>query len=221
MDGNRRWAQTHGLMPWYGHKEGVEATYRVINFCLEKGIKHLSLFTFAIQNFKRSPQETNHIFDMMLEHAQEVLESMLKKNVRIQFIGDRTLFPKKLTDICENIEQKTSASSSLHLYLFFCYGGQEDIIETTKKIALQVAQGKITPDQIDAKLFEQSLWTANVPSPDLIIRTGGVNRLSNFMLYQAAYAELYFLDCMWPELAHEHLELAMEYFKTCKRNFGV
>lgn len=221
MDGNRRWAQQKNLQPWYGHKEGVDAAFRVINFCLSRNIEYLSLFMFAIQNFKRSAQEINYIFDMFATNAQEVVAMFIKHDVRVQWIGDRSLFPESLQALCQEIEERTAHAQKLKLQLLFCYGGQEEIVAATKAIAQDVKAGIITPDAISPDLFKTYLWSGAIIHPDLIIRTGKVHRLSNFLLYQAAYSELYFVDCLWPEISEDYLQQAVDYFNNCQRNFGI
>lgn len=221
MDGNRRWAQARGLSPWYGHKEGLDAVKRIINFCIKSSISHLSLFTFALQNFKRSSQEIDFLFAMLQDQAGYVLQDFKKYEVRISFTGDKACFPGSLIPIIEKIEQETQEYKKLHVHLLFCYGAQEEILAGAKQIAEQVKAGVLEPSDITMSLFERNLWMSGVPHPDLIIRTGGAQRLSNFLLFQAAYSELYFLSCMWPEITDKDVTQAIEYYYRCKRNFGV
>jgi undecaprenyl diphosphate synthase len=220
MDGNRRWAQSQGLLPWYGHQEGVEAAYRVIDFCTEKKITYLSLYLFALQNFKRPTDECEHIFEMLRKHSNEVLKQLIAKNIHVKFIGDHSSFPQGIGAIADMIEEATRSATGLKLNLLFCYGAQEEIVAACKAVAQEVAEGKYSAAQIDQKRFESHLWSAKVPHPDLIIRTGKTHRLSNFLLYQAAYSELYFSDCLWPEIDYAELEKAYLYFESCARNFG-
>lgn len=220
MDGNRRWAQQQGLLPWYGHKEGIEATIKVIDFALRKGIPFLSLYLFALQNFKRSPIEINELFQMITTYADQMIQLCIDRSVKILFIGDRTVIDTQLVKTLEHIETQTNKATQLQLNLFFCYGGQEELIDTCKKIAIAVESKKISASDISRELFETHLSTNGIPSPDCIIRSGGMHRLSNFLLYQAAYAELYFSSVLWPEINEEELEKAYDYFIHCKRNFG-
>lgn len=221
MDGNRRWAQNREWLPWYGHKEGIESIHRVIDFCLEKNIPLLSLFAFAIQNFKRPKTEIDFLFSMMRTHADQVMEILVQKKVKIVFVGDRTLFPDSLQEVCLQLEKKTASYKSLQVNILFCYGGQEEIVAGVRAIVADVAQGIIALDDISPTLLNAYLWTGNIPGPELIIRTGGQQRLSNFFLFQAAYSEFYFLDCLWPDITADHLMRALTYYNDCKRNFGI
>jgi undecaprenyl diphosphate synthase len=221
MDGNRRWATRHGLLSWRGHGKGAETVKRVIGFCIEKKIPYLSLYTFSIENFKRSPEELTFLFDLLASEAEKNLETFLQKGVRVRFVGDRSLFPASIIDVIERLEKETQHLDTLHVSLLFCYGGQQEIVSGIKNVVRRVQAGLLTEDQISEDLFKDFLWTSGVPEPDLIIRTGGHRRLSNFLLYQAAYSELYFLDCLWPELETTHLEQALDHFEYQKRNFGA
>lgn len=221
MDGNRRWARQKGWMPWIGHRQGVQAVKRVVDFCLEKHIPYLSLYTFSIENFKRSPAELEYLFDMMLEESDDMLAQYQKLGVRVRFLGDRSLFPAKIMPVIERIEQGTMHLATLNLNFLFCYGGRQEIVGGIKQIIAKVKAGVLTQEELTDELFEQYLWTSGMPEPDMIIRTGGSKRLSNFLLYQSAYAELYFLDCLWPELTEQHLEKAMTFFQDTQRNYGI
>ena len=209
MDGNRRWAMSQGLTAFFGHKNGWDAVKRVVDFCLEKKITHLSLYTFSIENLKRSADEQRYLFEVLAHEAAAEFEDFKQKNVRVSFIGDRALFPNSVKPICEKIERDTLACSALQLNFLFCYGGQQEIVDTAKRIAVKVACGDV-----------QVLWTSASPAPDLIIRTGGDTRLSNFLLFQCAYSELYFIDCLWPDISVQHLEAAITYYDNCRKNFG-
>lgn len=221
MDGNRRWAKKQGLAAAYGHRQGVEAVKRAVDFCLKKQISYLSLYTFSIENNQRSSEEKNYLFELMISEATKGIEEFIAHSVRVCFVGDRTLFPAHLVPLCENIERKTAAGTALQFNILFYYGGRQEIVGSVKQIIRQVRAGLLTEDDITEHLIAQHLWMGAVPEPDLIIRTGGFKRLSNFLLYQAAYSELYFLDCLWPEMTTEHLEEAFSYFNTGKRNFGT
>lgn len=221
MDGNRRWARQKGWLPWIGHRQGVQAVKLVVDFCLQKNIPYLSLYTFSIENFKRSPQELEYLFDMMLEESDSMLAQYQELGVRVRFLGQRSLFPAKIMPVIERIEQGTMHLCSLNLNFLFCYGGRQEIMGGIKQIIAKVQAGQLNPDELTDELFEQYLWTSGMPEPDMILRTGGVKRLSNFLLYQSAYAELYFLDCLWPELTEQHLEKAMSFFQDTQRNYGI
>jgi undecaprenyl diphosphate synthase len=221
MDGNRRWAVQQGLISFLGHKNGWDAVKRVADFCLDKNITYLSLYTFSIENLKnRSAEEKHYLFEVLAQEAFKELDTLKDRNVRVRFIGDRTLFPKSIKSLCEKTERETEHCTALHLNFGLCYGGQQEIVDTAKRIAIKVTKGDLAIQDITPELFENFLWTSSIPSPDLIIRTGGDNRLSNFLLYQCAYSELYFIDCLWPDISVQNLESAITYYDNCRRNFG-
>ncbi len=220
MDGNRRWAQKQGLLSWLGHKSGLNSVRRVIDFCLEKKIEYLSLYTFSIENLKRSQDEQNYLFEVLAHEAFGDLAEFKRRNIRICFIGDRSLFPEKVISLCEIMQSETATCSALQVNFLLCYGGQQEIADTAKRIAIAVKKGDLKESDITSDVFETFLWTSGIPSPDLIIRTGGDNRLSNFLLFQCAYSELYFLDCLWPDISVEELESALIYYDKCRKNCG-
>lgn len=220
MDGNRRWAKRRGLMPWHGHQEGVQALKRVVDFCLTQRIPYASFYTFSLENFKRSEEEKNFLFNLIIDQAEASLPLFFEKNARIRFVGDRESFPVQVRAACERIEQRTSHLTGIILNFLFCYGGRQELISSVKAIAQALQEGSISHHDINHDLIEKYLWTTTLPEPELIIRTGGVRRLSNFFLYQAAYSEIFFLDCLWPEISEVDLnEIVQEYAKT-QRNFG-
>jgi len=221
MDGNRRWAKTRGLLPWDGHKEGAHTIRRVILYSLKKGIKYLSLYTFSLENFKRSEVEKRYLFNILAKELKQELPFFLENDVAIHFVGDRSRFPGSLKSLCCEVERKTAGCTTLSLQLLFCYGGQQEIVAAVKDIVAEVKKGNIVDKDITSELVTSFLWTGPIPAPDLILRTGGMKRLSNFLLFQAAYSEFYFLDCMWPELTEEKLESVFNKFIQDKRNFGV
>lgn len=221
MDGNRRWAKKKGWLPWYGHKEGVEAAKRVIQFCINNNITYLSLYTFSIENFKRPVTEIKYLFNNIVSQAATIIQELQEKGVCARFIGDRLQFPESIRTTCDEIEQKTANGRVLQLNLLFCYGARQEIIAAVKKIIKEINQGKQTEQELTPDVFSSYLWTEAMPDPDLIIRTGGATRLSNFLLYQAAYSELYFLDCLWPDITENHLKKATLFFEQSKRNFGI
>jgi len=219
MDGNRRWAKQKGLMAV--GRDGIDAAYRVVEFCLERKTPYLSLFAFSLENFKRAPHEVAHVFDLMVQEMHSKKEQLVKKGINVRFIGDPAQFPAHVWRVCEQLEQATKDGNALHLNMLICYGARQELVDATRRIVHDVQAGTIQASAIDVPLFEQYLWTADIPHPDLIIRTGSAKRLSNFLLYQAAYAELYFLDCLWPAVTEQDIANAYAYFETCNRNFGV
>ena len=222
MDGNRRWAKQYGWLPWDGHREGIKAAQRAMDFCLEQNIAYLSLFAFSLENFKRSKKELQFLFSVLPnEIKKRLVDDALKKNIRICFVGDRLQFPKDARPVIDEIERATKDGTALQVNLFFCYGARQEIMHGVKALAQKIKDGLFSLDTVTDEQFEACLWTAGIPSPELIIRTGGVQRLSNFLLYQAAYSELYFLNCFWPEITSEHLQQALNSFGHRQRNFGI
>lgn len=221
MDGNRRWAKKHGKVSVEGHREGIETVKRVIQFCLDKNIPHLSLYTFSLENLKRAETEKNYLFNLIAMQANSLIERCIHDNLRVRFIGDRSLFPESIKAACNRIEQETEQGKRLTVNLLFCYGGQQEIVSGVKSILADVRTGILSEADIDTALFKKHLWMNGTPEPELVIRTGGHKRLSNFLIFQVAYSELYFLDCMWPELTESDLEDAMVAYTQSERNFGI
>lgn len=221
MDGNRRWAKQRGLEAWHGHREGVTALEKTIKFCLAKGIKILSLYAFSLENFKRSDEEKEQLFKMFAEVLEHWPESLKKENVKIRFVGDRNVFPKKTVETIKKIEHQTDHHDGLQVNLMFCYGGQQEIVDATKKIAQKVNSGELRLDQIDSKVLSENTWTGKLPEPDVIFRTGRRARLSNFMTLQSAYSEIEFSDLNWPEVGPAELEAMCQRFEKSQRTFGA
>lgn len=221
MDGNRRWAYKRGLRPWFGHESGAEAIKCATTFCLKEKIRYLSLYTFSLENFKRSPQELNYLFDILSKQLMAQLDQFIQNDIRIRFIGDRSRFPDKLLPFIEIAEDKTAHCTTLHLNFLFCYGARQEIISGVKELLRRIKNGLLSETDINDEMLQQCFWTAGIPEPDLIIRTGGAKRISNFLLYQAAYSELYFLDCFWPDITESHLKEACYNFNQCQRNYGA
>ncbi len=220
MDGNRRWAKAHGLEMLYGD-QSKEALKTAISYCLETAIPHVSFYAFSLENIKRSSHETSFIFKTTIETIEEILPHFIEEKIKLRFIGQRELFPVDVLSSVEKIEAATASYKRLNVSILFCYGSQQEIVAASQKIALKVLNGELPPEEITKEVFAEYLWTAPMPTPDIIIRTGGVKRLSNFMLYQAAYAELYFLDCLWPDLTKTDIETIVANFKKTPKNFGT
>lgn len=222
MDGNRRWAKERGLQPWVGHQEGVKALKKSIQFCIKNNIPYLSLYVFSLENFKRSHEELQYLFDVIAkELVRTELNNLFAQDIKVNFIGDRTKFPQQLRQTVDDMEIKTAHNKALTLNFLFCYGGRQELTDMVRRIALDVEKGALDVSTIDESLLEKYLWTADIPDPDLIIRTGGAQRLSNFLPYQSTYSDLYFFDCYWPDFNEEHLQQAMVYYENLKRNFGA
>lgn len=221
MDGNRRWAKAQGYKPWIGHQHGVQTVKRVIEFCLNKSIQTVSLYAFSTENLKRSQLEQQFLFSILVNEAKKNLDEFIAQGIKISFIGDTALYPSSVQSTIATIEEKTKHLSALSINILFCYGGQQEIISGIKKVVGAVRDSTFSLDELSEKTFSRFLWTGDIAQPDLIIRTGGRQRLSNFLLYQAAYSELYFLDCLWPDLSMADLNNALSYYEKVTRNYGV
>jgi len=221
MDGNRRWAKSHGYKPWIGHKKGVEPVRTTLEFCIKNKIPNLTLYVFSLENFNRPQEELSYLFDVLAQQiADQELDKLFKEGIKVRFIGERSLFPEKLKPIIEDIENKTQHGTKLTLNLLFCYGGQQEIVAAVKKIAQQCTNGTLMPEEITPELFANHLWSGPVPPPDLIIRTAGDQRLSNFLTWSSAYSELCFLPCFWPEITEDILAQTTANYYHRKRTFG-
>lgn len=222
MDGNRRYAQAHGWKPWIGHQKGVDTVKTVLEFCLTEKIPYLSLFAFSIENnFKRSETEKYFLFDLIGTMAKEHLNELIEKDIKVKFVGDRDLFPAHIIPIFDEVESKTAHCSQLQVNFLFCYGSQQEIVFAAKEIARKVKDGLLDERDINESLLMQHMWTADTPAPELVIRSGGSQRISNFLLFQSAYSEYYFTDQYWPALTLDDFKKAFEFFNASKRNFGA
>lgn len=219
-DGNRRWAKQNKLQTILGHQKGGQAMKSAIHACLENNIKYLSIYAFSLENFNRSESEKEYLFNLIPEECKQTLPELIEKEVRIKFIGNKDYFPKSiLASICE-LEDKTKNFDKLTVNFLFCYGGRQEIIEGIKNIAARIKSGELNTEHIDEQLIRSSFWSGDTPDPDLIIRTSGVTRLSNFLTFQSAYSELMFLDCYWPEVTQELIKDCIEKYNKISRNFG-
>ena len=221
MDGNRRWASKNKFSLAAGYSHGSKrALQEVIEFCLEKGILYLSLYTFSLENFYRSPEERNILFSALLQEVVAQRDKLIENSIAVRFVGKLELLPQDVLQACKTLEQATAQGNRLHLTLLVCYGGQQEILAAVKKVALEAHLTHDFSDDQVQKIFEKALWNYPFPVPELIIRTGGMKRLSNFLPYQSVYSELVFLDILWPEITKQHCQEAYDTFQATKRNFG-
>ena len=219
-DGNRRWAIKHKLQTFMGHKKGLSAFKVAIEFCLKNNINYLSFYAFSLENFNRSETEKKYLFNLLIEEFSAQLPELIKQRVRIRFLGNKEYFPKTVLPFIKDAENQTKELKKLNLNILFCYGSQNEITNAVKEMAQKVQAGVLAIDDIDEKQISNHLLTSGMPDPDLIIRTSGFSRLSNFLLYQAAYSEFMFLNCLWPDITLNHLDKCLKDFKDIKRNFG-
>lgn len=221
MDGNRRWAIENKVPLAYAYQQGIERICTVIDFALAEEIEYVSLFGFSVQNMGRTFVEKQLLYSVILGLSDRIISFIKERKVRVRCMGKRDYFPEEVRNFCDRLEMMTSQEVGLNVILLLGYGGQEDIVATTKLIAEQVALQKIVPEQVTDSFFKSHLLTSFLPDPELIIRTGKVKRLSNFFLYQAAYTELAFMDCLWPDITTEQLKVVFNDFSLIKRNFGL
>jgi len=220
MDGNGRWAKQRNRPRTFGHSEGVEALRRTVEAAGELGVTHLTVFGFSTENWRRPVEEVNALFDLLRLYVARDLDRLVKEGVRVRVIGERRGLQQDIADIIEDAEARTRHNDKQHLTIAFNYGGQDEIARAARRLARDVAAGKLKPDDITPDLFESYLDTAGLPPPDLLIRTSGETRLSNFMLWQAAYTELVFLDVLWPDFNRAALQEAIDIYRRRERRFG-
>ena len=217
MDGNGRWAQKRGMPRTFGHKAGVEALREIIKYSDELGIEALTIYAFSAENWKRSAEEVGALMRLLLQYFTSEIDELNEKNVRIRILGDIDGMPKGLEK-----QQDAHGNTGLQLNIALNYGGQQEIIRAAQKLAEHVANGDMKPEDIDRKAFESELYTAGLPDVDFLIRTSGEMRLSNFLLYQLAYAEFYQTDTLWPDFdRHAYDEALLAYAKRNRRFGGV
>lgn len=222
MDGNRRWAKKQGFSFGNGYAQGgFGAVKRTMEFCIQRKIQHLSLYTFSIENLKRSQEEQDFLFDTIVSEGEKQLPHFKEHQISVKFVGDRTLFPARILPVCDLLEHETKQFSRLFVNILLCYGGRQELVSGIQKIVNLVKQGLMTEDQITEDFLGTCLWTGTTPDPEIVIRTSGTKRLSNFLLFQSAYSEIYFLDCLWPDITIDDLQGALNSFLRVKRNFGV
>ncbi len=222
MDGNRRWAKKQKLSFGTAYAQGgTNAIKTTAEFCIKKGIKYLSLYAFSLENFKRPQEEQDFLFDSIVNQGEKNVPYFKEHQICVKFVGERSRFPERVLPVCEVVEDATKDFSQLYVNILFCYGGRQELVNGVRKIVAKVKSGLLSEDAISEAVLADALWTAGTPDPELIIRTSGVSRFRNFLLYQAAYSEFCFLDCLWPEITTEHLTKALDSFLGVRRNFGV
>ncbi|MCI0507770.1 MAG: isoprenyl transferase [Gammaproteobacteria bacterium] len=220
MDGNGRWAKNRMLPRFAGHKAGVEAVRGVVENCARKGVEALTLFAFSSENWRRPAKEVGLLMDLLHTALGREVKRLNENNVRLRFIGDRTAFSEKLQSRLHEGEEETKENTGLTLVVAVNYGGMWDIAHAARLIARQVKDGQLDVQDIDEELFATFLSLNDLPGPDLFIRTGGEMRISNFLLWQLAYAELYFTDTLWPDFNEQTLNEALASFAKRQRRFG-
>ena len=220
MDGNGRWAKARGLPRVAGHRRGADAVRRVIRGAAELGVPVLTLFAFSTENWARPADEVSDLMGLLRHYLRHELDELGRNGARLRVIGDRDRLAKDIVNDITDAEARTRSNTRIDVNICINYGSRDEILRATRNLARQVAAGDITAEQIDESRFERELLTAGVPDPDLLIRTSGEQRISNFLLWQCAYAELVFVDTLWPDFGKEHLERAIAEFRKRERRYG-
>lgn len=221
MDGNGRWANKQGLPRIAGHHQGVQTVIQVVDECMTVGIRYLSLFAFSSENWGRPQQEVDALMELLLQFLSSQRQKMLTSGIRLRVIGDRTRLTDSVIAALNETETITADGTKLTLVLALSYGGRDEILRAAKKLAEQVLQGTTDLHSFDSRQFSTLLDTGEIPEPDLLIRTSGEQRISNFLLWQAAYAEFYFTDVLWPDFNGLELNRALDDYRRRKRRFGL
>ena len=220
MDGNGRWAKARGLPRVAGHRRGADAVRRVVRGAGELGIPVLTLFAFSTENWTRPADEVNDLMGLLRHYLRNELDELHKNGARLRVIGNREGLASDIVRDISDAENMTLGNSRIDVNICINYGARAEILHAIRSLARQVAAGELTADRIDEDRFESELLTSGVPDPDLLIRTSGEQRISNFMLWQCAYAELVFVDTLWPDFGKEHLEQAIAEFRRRERRYG-
>ncbi|BAA30702.1 polyprenyl diphosphate synthase [Pyrococcus horikoshii] len=222
MDGNRRWARKHEKPPWYGHLFGSKKLEEILEWCHELGIRILTVYAFSTENFKRSKEEVDRLMKLFEEKFRELVtdKRVHEYGVRVNVIGRKELLPKSVRDAVEEAERATRKYNNYILNVALAYGGRSEIVDAVKDIARDVISGKLRIEEIDEELLRRYLYVPNMPDPDIVIRTGGEVRISNFLLYQIAYSELFFVDVYFPEFRKIDFLRIIREFQKRERRFG-
>lgn len=220
MDGNGRWAKRRGIPRIMGHRRGVDTLKRLLRCCNDWGIQALTAYAFSTENWGRPIEEVEFLMTLFERVLMRELQEMMEENVRIQFVGNLTALPQSLQNQIERAMTQTQNNTGIQFTVATNYGGREEILQACRAIATQVKQGEIQPEDINEAVFSQHLYTANVGDPDLLIRTSGEMRLSNFLLWQMAYAEFYITDAFWPDFDREAFHQALIAYQKRERRFG-
>ncbi len=221
MDGNGRWAQKRRRPRLLGHRAGANAANRCIDFCLARGINALTLYAFSSENWGRPDDEVNGLMKLFLQALESELASMIARGIRVRFIGERERFNDAIQERMRVAEERTQHLAKLNLNVAASYGGRGDVVHAAKKLATLVQSGDLRVDQIDESVFGRHVELADLPDPDLMIRTGGDQRISNFLLWQSAYTEFWFTDALWPDVDDKLLDQALSDYANRERRFGL
>jgi len=220
MDGNGRWARSRGLPRTAGHKRGAESVRRTVEAAREMGVSYLTLYGFSSENWKRPAGEIADLMGLLRLYLRNEVANLHKNGIRLKVIGERSRLGPDIVRLIEEAESRTESNVALTLVLALSYGGRQEIVEAMRSVAHSVAAGDLSPDSVDESVVGSHLFTSGIPDPDLIIRTSGEQRISNFLLWQGAYAELVFIETLWPDFGRAELETALRDFQRRDRRFG-
>lgn len=220
MDGNGRWAKSRGLERFLGHRKGTQATIDAVEVGVNLNLEHMTLYVFSSENWGRPSKEVDYLMNLLIEMVIKEIPDLMEKNVKLTVIGEMSRLPEKPRAKLQEAIDVTANNTGMQLHLAISYGARQEIVGAVKSIAAQVAAGTIKVEDIDDTLFANNLYLKGAPDPDLIIRTGGEFRLSNYLLWQAAYSEFYVTDTLWPDFTKDEFLKAVEFFKTRERRFG-
>ncbi len=221
MDGNGRWAKLRNLPRTAGHRRGVEAVRETVKGAVELGIAYLTLYGFSSENWNRPPPEVDDLMGLLRFYLSSEIAELHRQGVRLRSIGDRARLAPDIVRLIEEAEERTRENVRLNLTIALSYGGRNEILRAMRMIAGDVAAGRLRPGDVDEAALEQRLFTTGLPDPDLVIRTSGEQRISNFLLWQSAYSELVFDDCLWPDFGRENLRRAVEEYQRRERRYGT
>ncbi len=221
MDGNGRWAEARGLPRTAGHRHGVEAVRRTVKAAIANGIGYLTLYGFSSENWRRPPSEVGELMALLRHYLASEIAELDEQGVRLRFIGDRPRLPADIVARIDNAERRTAGNTVFTLVIALSYGGRDEILGAARRMAARAARGDLDPEAIGQEEFSRHLLTGDIPDPDLVIRTSGEQRLSNFLLWQSAYAELVFTDCLWPDFDAETLRAAVSEYCRRERRYGA
>lgn len=221
MDGNGRWAKARGLPRTAGHKKGVEAVRRTVEAARELGIGYLTIFSFSSENWRRPEEEVSDLMGLLRFYLRSEIAELHKAGVRLRVMGDRTRLADDIVRLIDQAEGMTADNKALTLVVALSYGSRQEIAMAARRLAEEVQAGRLDPAAIDEEAVTARLYTADIPDPDLVVRTSGEQRLSNFLLWQSAYSELVFVDTLWPDFTKRDLEAAIEEFHRRERRFGA
>ena len=220
MDGNGRWARSRGLPRTAGHEAGAQSVREVVKACGELGVEVLTLYSFSTENWKRPEDEVNALMGLLEQYLREETHQLKDNDVRLRAIGELELLPEDVRELLTFAQSITADNSGMELVLALSYGGRAEVVQAVRDLVRDAAEGRLRPEDIDESTIEARLYTAGLPDPDLVIRTSGDLRISNFLLWQIAYAELYVTELLWPEFRRPHLEEAFRAFAGRQRRFG-